>query len=69
MFSLLRGLWTESSPREKQNLTLALLGIVLLVGCALSWFVWHRGWLAVALLVLTGIVTKPLGDELDDLYR
>jgi hypothetical protein len=44
---------------------LVLLGILSLVACSLSGFVWHNGWLAVGLLVLTGVIAKPLGGELD----
>jgi hypothetical protein len=64
-FMVMREIRVESSRPEKQNLVLALLGILSLVACSLSWLVWHNGWLAVGLLVLTGVIVKPLGDELD----
>lgn len=62
-------LWTESTRTEKQNLILALVAVVVLIACVLSWFVWHEGWLSVGLLVLAGVITKPLYDEFDELYR
>ncbi|KVV07329.1 hypothetical protein WK77_16190 [Burkholderia ubonensis] len=62
-------MWGESSRPEKQNLVLAVSTIIVAITGGLSWLVWHKGWMAVGLLVLANVIAKPLFDELEELDR
>ncbi|AJE97256.1 hypothetical protein [Pandoraea apista] len=58
--------WNESPDAEKHRIVRILVGVALLVAGGVTWFVWHSVWLATGFMVVAGILSAPLLDDLTE---